>query len=162
MHRPDSLWASHIPVLVRALQITTGPVLEVGAGMMSTPLLHTMCADQGRKLVSYDNDNRYVDLLRKFRNADHEITLVTDWEEIDEKIKSIDWGIAFIDHKPEGRRNEEIKKLANNAEFIIVHDSNDPAYHYEKIYSLFKYRFDYTKPQQHTMVLSNVREFQYE
>ena len=156
-HHPD--WSSHIPTLIRAIESTTGPVLELGTGISSTPLLHMLCFDQDRKLVSYDSDEKYINLFRKFRTKEHEVIHVINWDEIEAKIMSMHWGVVFVDHKPAEQRIVEIKKLANNADLIVIHDSQDPAYHYEEIYPLFKYRFDYTKSVTRTTVLSNVKEF---
>jgi hypothetical protein len=162
MQRLHPYWASHMPLLVRAAQVTTGPVLELGMGVYSTPLLHMLCFDKDRKLVSYENDAKYVEMLKKFRTKDHEINLVEDWDSIEDSIKATHWGFVFVDHKPAERRIVDIKKLTDNAEFVIIHDSEDPAYHYEEIFPLFKYRFDYTKIFHHTAALSNKREFVYE
>lgn len=160
----DEDWASHIPVLVRASQITNGPVLELGVGALSTPLLHMLCFDKGVPLVSYENHPGYFNLVRKLNKGTHKIKLITDWDSIEPDIKSVNWGFVFIDHAPHERRMIEARKLANNAEFLIIHDSSDDLYGtgYGPIYPLFKYRFEYRKSRNHTVVLSNVREFVYE
>lgn len=153
MHKANPDWGTHIPVLIKALEQTTGPVLEMGMGISSTPLLHALCAD--RFLLSMDNDPAFIEMFRKFRTKTHQIELV-NWEDAPIIGK---WGVVLVDHKPDSRRKEDIKKLANLAEFLVVHDTQDPQYGYEEIYPLFKYRYDFTIHKVHTTVLSTFNDY---
>ena len=149
-------WGSHIPVLVKVFEISQGPILELGTGVFSTPILHTLCLSKDRQLVSYENDPYYFERHGDFRTDKHQIILVSNWDDI--KIENTFWNVALIDHKPEERRKTEVKRLANNTKYIILHDSesrNEKLYKYSEIYPLFKYRFDYTACYPHTTVLSN-------
>jgi len=151
----DPRWGSHLPVLIRMVELTDGPVLEMGMGAFSTPILHWMCFDRGRTLVSYDNDDGYFKTSRRLQCDFHHIYLVNDWNMTDIERP---WGLAFIDHSPAERRIEDIKRLAHYAQYIVVHDTepeNDKHYGYSEIFPLFKFRFDYTKALPHTAVLSN-------
>lgn len=152
MHRPDPNWGTHTPLLLEVLKQNDGPVLEMGMGISSTPLLHAMCQD--RFLLSLDNDPTFTEMFRKFKSKYHKIELV-NWEEAQIIAH---WGAVLIDHKPEERRKEDIKKLADIAEFLVVHDTEpdkEDLYHYSEIYPLFKYRFTDTRQAVHTTVLSN-------
>jgi len=148
-------WSSHYPVLIKVFEHTKGDVLELGMGLFSTPLLHWLCMDQHRKLISLDRQQKYFDLNRRFQSDTHKIYLVEDWNKIDINHS---WSFALVDHDPAERRIEEIKKIANNTQYVIVHDT-DPKenkyYHYDQIYPLFKYRYDYTLCSPNTTVLSN-------
>lgn|SRR3989344_1801803 len=154
-YSPD--WGSHFPVLIKILEVSDGTVLELGTGVFSTPLLHTLCQVRNRQLVSYESDPYYVERHSDFITPLHQINLVTNWDDV--KIEDTLWDVAFIDHKPERRRKIEVERLANTAKYIILHDSetrNDKLYKYSETYSLFKYRFDYTACYPHTTVLSNL------
>lgn len=156
IHKPHPDWGSHIPVLIKALEHTSGPVLELGIGISSTPLLHMLCEDQDRLLISYENDPQFVEMFKKYRSRTHEINLIENWNDL--KLDDLKWGVAFVDHKPDDRRAIEVEKLAWQADVIVIHDSEtdkNDLYHYDKIYNLFRYRFDYTKTNVHTTVLSN-------
>ena len=61
-------WASHYPLLIKVMQITSGDVLELGMGMASTPLLHWLCFDTGRNLISYENNKKYYDRQARPKN----------------------------------------------------------------------------------------------
>lgn len=151
-------WSSHMYVLSKALYMTKGPVLEMGMGLFSTPLMHWICEDSKRELVSFENDPNYYKWFKHFGNESHKVYLIEDWAKAD-----IDkpWEIALIDHKPEERRLIDIKRLASWAKYLIVHDSEPEVamlYHYDQIFPMFKYRLDYTKAMPYTTVLSNFQE----
>src|SRR5574337_5914 len=152
IHKPHPDWASHIPILIKALETTDGPVLELGMGINSTPLLHILCADQGRFLDSYDTDGRFTDMFSNYKTANHCITLVENWDD----WKWNHYGVALVDQKPAAARAQTVKQIFDT-ELIVLHDSQDiaeEAYGYEEIYPLFKYRYDYKKFPTWTTVLS--------
>lgn len=133
------------------MEVTNGPVLELGCGFSSTPLLYWMCMEQGRKFVSYENDKRWIE------KVGYPIEYVEDWDKTD--IDNIHWSVVLMDHRPGERRPVDAVRLKDNADFIILHDSVSELgkfYGYEKIYPLFKYRFNYTKFLPNTVVLSNL------
>jgi len=162
---------SHLPILMKIMTITTGPVLELGMGLFSTPYLHWACYDSRRKLVSCEskegfnnlfvfNDPREVD--NRYEEY-HQIIYVPDnkWDEVD--LLSEHWSVVLVDHAPGKRRKEEVKRLANKADYILVHDSDDLPKHIEhykfnEVYPLFKYRYDYDKVFPRTTVLSNFKD----
>jgi hypothetical protein len=144
-------YGTHIPVLIKVMEITSGPVLELGCGFSSTPLLYWLCQDQGRKFVSYDNNQKWVETV------DYPIQFVENWDKAD--IDNVHWSVAFLDHRPAVRRIVDAVRLKDKTDFIILHDSEpelDKFYLYRKVYPLFKYRFDYTKFLPQTTVLSNL------
>lgn len=148
-------YGTHIPVLIKVMAVAHGPVLELGCGFSSTPLLYWACQDQGRKFVSYENDKRWIE------KVGYPVEYVEDWDKTD--IDNTHWSIALLDHRPAERRAVDAVRLKDNADFIILHDSVSKLgkFHgYEKIYPLFKYRFDYTKFLPHTVVLSNLVDVQ--
>lgn len=155
-------YGTHLAPLIAVMDNTQGDVLELGVGLFSTPYLHYQCLLTKRRLVSLDND---VHWLRKFASSDissfhyqsptHEFHYVADWDQAD-----IDqfWDVVLVDHSPDYRRVAEVKRLADNARYIIIHDSNaklEATYHYSTIYPLFKYRRVWSKDERQTTVLSN-------
>lgn len=148
-------YGSHLPVLAKLVEITNGPILELGIGLYSTPYLHYACLPTKRKLSSYENHPRWLRYFRDSRNDYHDLNLMEDWDKLE--INQI-WDIALIDNDPEPRRKEDAKRLAHNAKYIVLHDSEperDDVLKYSEIYPLFKYRYDYTLVRPNTTVLSN-------
>lgn len=153
---------SHMAVLAKLLSITEGSVLELGGGFYSTPLLHWLCLPTKRELVTYDSLPQYFNAIKRYESDFHKVILVDDWDKAEIKRP---WEIVFIDHWPAERRIEEVKRLANLAKYVVVHDtenSQSHQYHYEKIYPLFKYHYKYRGVKPHTSILSNfvdIRKF---
>lgn len=150
-------WGSHMPVLMRLMEMTEGDVLELGTGVYSTPFLHYACSLQGRHLVSYENDKKYFDIYKGYQSKFHDIIFVENWNNI--KIRRR-WGIVFIDVIPDIVRKDLALKVAKCAKYIVLHDSNpynDRSTHYSEIYPSFKYRYDYKKQDPNTTILSNFK-----
>lgn len=155
IRRYNPAWGSHMPVLTKVMELSDGPVLELGMGLFSTPLLHMLCFNKDRHLTSYESDEKFFKMHGNFVSPLHRIEYVTDWDSI--RIDETPWGVVFVDHEAD-RRAIETKRVANMARFVVIHDSekrNDEAYGYPSIYPLFKYRLDYTKAVPHTTILSN-------
>ncbi len=166
-YHPHIGGGSHLPILMKIMGMTNGPVLELGMGLFSTPYLHWACYDSQRRLVSYENHQSFFDTFvfddkREAKNKYqyHELHLIEDkdWDTID---ISEHWDVVLVDHNPGPRRKDEVARLKDNADYIVVHDTNgrnDWHYHYSEVYPLFKYRFDYTKCYPFTTVLSNLKD----
>ena len=149
-------YCSYIPALVKALNTVDGAVLEMGSGIYSTPFLHWLCFDSQRELVTYESDKQFYDMAKQCESDFHKVHLVSDWD--DAKIER-GWAVALVDHAPTIRRKDDIRRLADFARCLVVHDTqgrSNKHYHYDEIYPLFKYRRGYGRgvlPQ--TIVLSN-------
>jgi hypothetical protein len=156
--------ATHIPLLVRVFDKSEGDVLEVGTGYFSTLLLKWLCTMTGRTLYSYESKESWYKRAKTKSNNFHKVIFCPDWDKAD--FCDRHWGLVFIDHGPNTRRVVEIERLANKADYIVIHDtqpnSKNPDlptdYHYEKIWPLFKYRFDYKKILPWTSVVSNFKD----
>lgn len=147
-------YATHLPALMRALERSTGPVLELGMGLFSTPYLHYACLLAGRHLVSYESNAVWAERFIAYRGPRHDIRVVADWAPVN---LAVHWGVALVDHADE-RRAPEIEKLAHYAAYIVAHDANgrwDKNYHYTTVYPLFKHRAVWDRDGRHAVVLSN-------
>lgn len=145
-----------MPILARIVDMSDGPILELGMGIYSTPLLDLMCHEKKRTLVSYDDDPAWFKENQEWESDYHKVHLISNYDEAD--IENTHWSVVLVDHKPAIRRLTEIKRLAWHANYILIHDSEPEAnnfFRYTWIYRFFKYRYDYTKCRPHTTVLSN-------
>lgn len=148
-------WGNHAPVMKKLMDMTTGPILEVGAGLYSTPFIHWNCYSDKREVVSYDNYPEYFSQLKEYETPWHKVFLVKDW---DEPTFEGTWSIALLDQAPGIARKESAKKLIDNTDYIVLHDTEAryaTDYNFDEIYPLFKYRYDFTDFKNHTTVLSN-------
>ena len=144
----------HLPVLMKLVSLTDGPILELGCGMYSTSYLHWECYRSKRRLVTYEHNPDYFKFLRQCETENHEVHCIDDWDSID---LSEQWSIAFVDHAPAYRRQHEIAKLTH-ADYVVAHDTENSQarkYGYHRILKLFKYRYKFDDFNPHTTVFSN-------
>jgi hypothetical protein len=123
-HRTAS-YATHQPVLCEAVLRSTGPVLELGSGEGSTELLHILCEQQQRTLLTLDNDAKWLARYEaRFRTERHEFGLVEDWYEAlhSEPVSGANWGVVFIDSSPWESRTLALRLLKDRATFVVIHD----------------------------------------
>ena len=106
---------SHVPLLASVVAIARpGPVLELGVGDMSTPLLREMCRAMGRELVSVDTSEEWA---RKYgAHLFHEFPHTAAVRE---------WAVVFVDTSPPPSRLELVKSMREWAEFIVIHDTDN-------------------------------------
>jgi hypothetical protein len=157
----DELYATHIPILTKLVDMSDGPILELGMGF-STLILDMMCKLTRRPIVSYENHREWYERYLEFASDYHKILFTDNWDSID--IDSTHWSIALIDHKPALRRRIDAVRLKDNCDYVILHDSEPEInrfYAYTRIYQYFKYRYDYTKCLPNTTVLSNFKELKF-
>jgi hypothetical protein len=152
------LGRTHEPALAAAIAVARpGPVLELGAGYYSTPLLHALCVATGRELLTVDTDRGWIDRLMSLSSPNHRLVALARWDELAELTHSKLWSVIFVDHAPAERRVVDIEQLADKTDLMVVHDSEHSIYNYEPTFALFKNRFDYKRMMPWTTILSNVR-----
>ena len=161
----SSEYGSHFIPLTFAVLNTTGPILEMGIGHYSTPLLHVICMTQKRQLLSVDTSKTWIDNFKNLENHLHKFQYLPvyedDWKanpkpELWDTIgNEIKWGVVFIDHRPGERRKLDIFRFKNASEMIVVHDTQQPSYDYEKALCSFKFRLDYKRFDTWTTIVSD-------
>lgn len=125
---------NHRVLLWKALEATKGDVVEFGAGWGSTEHLRAYCKHYERDFTSFDNGLEWAKL--------HNSTYVpnNNWDSVHA------WGsVILLDHAPGERRGDDMARLKDKFEIIVVHDSEPVGagnYGYEKHWHLFKYRAD--------------------
>ena len=153
---------SHLPLLMKAVALTTGPILELGCGLYSTNPLHWACFLQKRRLVTYENNPEYFEFLKAYENDFHKVHCIDRWADID---ISEPWSVAFVDHAPgpeepyDSRWQEAIR--LQHAEYVVMHDTerrNEKRHRMIAIAKHFKYRFWWREAMPNTTVFSNVHD----
>ena len=116
-------WGSHLPPLFACLAASSGPVLEVGVGHFSTPILHAYCMAAYRNLFSVeDHAEWYSEFRTKYQRSGHEF-ITGDYSVVVPEMAKLKWGVAFIDNSPGGkRRADDFTSLISSADFVVVHD----------------------------------------
>lgn len=153
--------ASHLPPLLACLAVTEGPVLEMGIGEYSTPVLHAFC--QRRPLVSVENNEPWFEQFAAlYRTLNHIFILAPDYDVVLPSLVSARWSVAFLDHSSGLRRGADALALKDSAQYIVIHDylpgPDDPAANEVRLDWLkekFQFHKLYDRLNPWTMVFAN-------
>jgi len=150
-------YASHSTLLTAAFQVTTGPVLELGTGLGSTPMLHGLCGSTKRLLHSVESNRPWFDeLTPEYKRDWHTFRFTENFLHLPEYQK--EWGLVFVDHGIINERHVSIMALSE-VPMIVVHDTCHPRlYNYEEAFSHFKFRYDLSLYGPQTSVVSNTED----
>jgi hypothetical protein len=176
-------FSTHQASLVAAMLATRGPILELGGGWYSTPLVSAFSVAQQRVACTVETNDPFLQLLKAYSSPLHEFHHLAGYdfepsgkfsprpgttraEYIGIQQRFLDelcarhrepWSIVFIDQRPGFLRTPSLEHFANRAEFLVVHDTEHPAYEYEPLLSQFRFRCDVRLHVPATTIVSNVR-----
>lgn len=141
-------YGTHIPYLADLIMSTaswTGPIMEHGSGMFSTPILDIF--KDVRPMVSIERNEVWQARIPKgimvCNTVDEALDLYTHYD------------IVLIDG-PANERREAMTKVADRATFVVVHDYEDKQYNYPD--ELYKYILICDKLRPWTAIFSNERK----
>lgn len=151
---------SYMPVLMKIVAQTTGPIFELGCGYVSTPYLHWTCFLTKRKLVTFEGHPEWYGFASRFNTDFHTVKFVEDWDKAD---LSGECEVAFVDHEVR-RRKHEIPRLAH-AHYLVIHDtenSQERKYRFGRAIMRYKYRYKYGEAHgPATSLVSNLHDLSY-
>jgi len=150
-----SSYGTHMAPLITAVMNTDGPILEMGCGDFSTPLLHAICAEKNRFLLSAETDEAWMNFFLDLERDWHQFCYVNSEEDCDKVGADVHWSVVLIDHAPAERRIVDIKRLRKNTDIFVVHDTEQRGYNYKKILPSFKYKFTYKRYSKTTTLVSD-------
>ena len=125
-------YATHAPLLAWAVTRTSGPVLELGAGWYSTPLLHELVARQGRLLITCESEADWLKRFAAWHANDHAHVHVPDWdwdalpESVRAAVLEQDYGLVLIDHAPADQRIVDAERFWPRCQVMVMHDVQAP------------------------------------
>lgn len=124
-------YSTHQPVLWHyAKKVKQKPILELGSGFGSTPLLHTHCQEHGLNLWTADGDLLWLKKFRPMQSDKHQLCGIRmlnsedleDWEKFLTQMSYRDWGLVFVDQAPWLARIMAIRLLKDSCDYMVVHD----------------------------------------
>lgn len=111
-------WGSHVAALMACVAQTVDAVLEIGVGHFSTPLLHSVCAEEHRTLISVESDETWFNLFATIFNSNgHQFVRSID------AVPDLPWSVVFVDDSPGGaNRAKHFQRFLQKAMYVVVHD----------------------------------------
>lgn len=155
-NRVTSPFGTHRPLLLRALQMASGPVLELGSGHESTPYLHRFCADANQPLVTCDSDATWLSRFENLRTSAHDLIQVQPGYP-DVPVERYErWAVVLIDNAPAEQRHVDAIRLSQRAAVVVIHDvENEAGYHLHKVWPCYTHKIFDRSLFPHTVALSN-------
>jgi hypothetical protein len=152
---------THFPILAAALERTgASPVVELGIGDYSTPLLHFLCARTKRPLLSIDHHAEWLEGFSKiYQDLPWHEFRRCDWANVPGTFNGMPIGVAFIDLAPGDMRPVMARRLADMATFIVCHDTEAYGDGWASLRGVFKYETIWKEYPTWTTVYSNLEEF---
>ena len=129
-------YGTHLPLLTQAMLHTTGPVLECGGGLCSTPVMHALCVrtePQRCMVTAEEKESWFVGLQRQYACPWHSVMHVRSWEQFFERMGR-QWSVALVDNDDSRESGEKVcyenrltvLKLLSPETVTIVHDTQHP------------------------------------
>ena len=140
-----SQYSTHQQLLVKAVLNTGGPIVELGAGYYSTPILHELALSQRRHLFTFDNNYEWIKQFEYLKGTLHSIDFVPIWEKL---FIRMSFGIVFVDQAPGEAREFSIGSFRHCADVLVLHDTeNLVEYGYQRVLPTFEFQYtDKTQP----------------
>ena len=159
-HAAAEGWGTHAPLLAAVIATASpGPVLEIGVGRCSSPLVVEMCKAMGRDLTGLDSEKDWLGEMCDLGYP--ELIHFPDWSKLPEWLAGKNFAVIFIDHGPGEARLPVTKAVRGHAEFVVCHDTFNPGYliGLDAELATWKYKTDYTLMPSCTSVVSDVRPY---
>lgn len=146
-------FGTHLPLLAAVIaKAGPGAVLEVGTGHASAPLISEMCRATGRDHVVYEPDPAWAEVTQGLGCLVYHLGSNPTVNRC---------AVALVDCWGWDRLGW-LQKLRDVTEFIVVHDTDDPAGDLKEMNAYldtFKYRYDYKVMTPWTSVVSMTRSY---
>lgn len=111
-------YATHLQALLDTALSTAGPILELGCGDYSTPVLATIARHQHRRFLVQASDRSWAERYRDLAEVE-----VIDWTRWSPPAGQ--WGLVLLDSEESTAwRITRLPALLGVADAIVVHDAD--------------------------------------
>ncbi len=159
----DPAYLTHQKFLAHYIQKTKGAVLELGTGFGSTPLLRELLNNSGRKLISVDHNQEWINKMKEIcpPNEFHEYIYTDNWCGTIMELTKYKFDVVFIDQNPWEARAIALYAFKDLVDYTIVHDVDYFPRH--KIFGNYisDFEFDFGKEFQKWKVYFPPKPFPY-
>lgn len=120
-------YATHQPFLKKLLALDNPnnlPILELGSGFGSTPILHEHCSQAKIELKTLDNNIEWLSKMKDLHpeNEHHKYIEVLDWYMSLSELLNQKYFLVFIDQAPWEARTLSLQLFKNISEYVLIHD----------------------------------------
>lgn len=118
-------YATHLEALVKhTLETADYPILELGCGDYSTPVLAAIANAQGRRMLVQASDESWAARYRDISGVEIEIVKWPEWKAPDPGYFG-KWGVVLLDSEEStAGRLRLLPKLLGKADVVLLHDAN--------------------------------------
>jgi hypothetical protein len=154
-------YATHVPALGMGMMMTDGDVLELGTGLVSTPMLSAMIKFTNRRLVSLEQSERWWrGMSQQYQGERHDVVYCPGFERMEEIATSQRWGLVLVDHELPDQVSYEhrvkmLGMLRSWAEVVVVHDTEDDRVDWDGAMDDYRFRWTFRMVTPWTTMLSN-------
>jgi len=126
-------YSTHQPLLIWAIENTSGNILELGAGNSSTLLLNSSTVNSDRKLLTIDDNICWLNEYNHLQSSKHQFICVGEsvnsWKLTIDYLSTLNWGFVFVDHATlyeiwSVSRPYAVRKFLDSADYVVAHDSD--------------------------------------
>lgn len=136
-----SNWSNHRPMLLLALSLSSHlRVTELGSGDGSTKYLQDYCDEHSRLFESLDGNKEWCEKTGS--------RYVENWDALIAEQNKYMHSVIFIDHAPGERRWSDTVALANSADILVLHDTEEGGagdYKWNQAIPNFRYHLHYNR-----------------
>jgi hypothetical protein len=120
--------ASHLPLFLACIAATEGPVLEIGVGFHSTPIIHSLLGALGREFVSAESNPYWIDVFKPdytcaLDDAGFSHTFLLDDYPTLKTLTERHWGVVLVDDSPGPPRCDNVSMFLPVSDYVLVHDA---------------------------------------
>lgn len=147
-------YSTHIEALAFCFMRTHGPVVELGAGWYSTPVLHGLCEAAGRDMLTIESEADWLQEFTAWETPWHRLTVDGRFT-----LPKGPLGLVLVDHGDLDRRAESVMEAKMRAQIVVIHDSQEELRErflgLDEALEAFTYRRDWSKLHPQTSALSD-------
>ena len=123
----DFGFASHQLVLSDTLKKVNKPILELGAGLHSTEMIHDISKKRGIKVLTLESDKEWLIKYEHLKTGLHDLQHGGDIKKFYAEDNE-QWGLVFVDSTynanpdPWWARKAALLKYKDTADYVVLHD----------------------------------------
>lgn len=115
---------THQKVLIHLINKLDKPILELGAGDYSTPLIHRAAKKRKLDVLTIDSYQEWADRFDHLKTDSHQIVCLDRINTYEfYKKDHTEWGLVFVDNYSWDMRVLAVYNYKDTADYVVLHDT---------------------------------------